>query len=544
MNHSLFMAFVIVCSVVSPPARSDEQSPPVPDAVLDLRTTDGVAAVRGVWKAMPASIVEVDHRFPGPDRRPTGAPNRTHDIAPKAGVADFDDANWPVVTPESLEERLGAGRLSFVWYRLDLTIPDHIGRVDCEGARVYFELVADDYAEVWVDGGLAPTLGQAGGSMIAGWNAPNRVLITDNAVPGSTHRIAALVANGPVSDAPPNYIWIRSATLDIYGRARDPVATVVPHQVIRMDPAIDAIIPSDAVMQRVATGFGFAEGPVWVADDRIIGGGALLFSDPNRNVIHRWSPDGTVSIFRTKSGYAGADIGEYPQPGSNGLALDAEGRLTICEHGNRRVTRLEKNGAITVLADKFAGDRLNSPNDLVYRSDGALFFTDPAFGLPGFADDPRKETPHQGVYCLIGGELKLVSTDLNGPNGLALSPDEQTLYVANWDETRKVVMRYDVRADGSLANGSAFHDMTAAPGEEALDGLKVDGSGNVYVSGPVGVWILAPDGRHLGTLIAPELPANFAWGDRDGRTLYLAARSSIYRIHLKAAAPQVAVPES
>jgi gluconolactonase len=261
-------------------------------------------------------------------------------------------------------------------------------------------------------------------------------------------------------------------------------------------------------------------------------GGYLLFSDPNQNTIYRLSKDGQVSVFRSKSGYAGLDVGEYGQPGSNGLTLDREGRLTINEHGNRRVTRLEKNGVLTVLADRYQGRRLNSPNDLVYRSDGALFFTDPPFGLPKFHDDPRRELPFSGVFRLLDGELALVASDLTGPNGLAFSPDERHLYVGNWDPKRKVVMRYDVAPDGTLSNPSVFVDLTAEPGEDAIDGVKVDRAGNVYISGPGGLWIMAPDGKHLGTIVGPEHPHNFAWGDDDGRTLYLCARTSVYRIRL------------
>jgi gluconolactonase len=236
-------------------------------------------------------------------------------------------------------------------------------------------------------------------------------------------------------------------------------------------------------------------------------------------------------VFRTKSGYSGPDIGEYRQPGSNGLALDREGRVTINEHGNRRVSRLEKTGAVTVLADRFEGKRLNSPNDLVYRSDGSLYFTDPFFGLPKFADDPRKELPYSGVFRLANGTLELLSAELNGPNGIAFSPDERYLYVGNWDEKKKVVMRYDVREDGTLSRGTVFFDMTGAPGEDAIDGVKVDRDGNVYVSGPGGLWILSPTGKHLGTLVTPEHAHNMAWGD-DGRSLYLTARSTLYRIRL------------
>jgi gluconolactonase len=226
------------------------------------------------------------------------------------------------------------------------------------------------------------------------------------------------------------------------------------------------------------------------------------------------------------------DIAEYRQPGSNGLTLDAQGRLTVNEHGNRRVVRLDGNGRATVLADRYQGKRLNSPNDLVYRSDGALFFTDPAFGLPKVFDDPRKELPYQGVYSLHQGRLRLLTDALSGPNGLAFSPDEKYLYVGNWDDRHKVVMRYPVRPDATIGPGEVFFDMTNAPGEDAIDGVKVDRQGNVYVSGPGGLWVLSPQGRHLGTIVTPMHVHNMAWGDADGQTLYLCARNGLYRMRL------------
>ena len=239
---------------------------------------------------------------------------------------------------------------------------------------------------------------------------------------------------------------------------------------------------------------------------------------------------GRHTVFRTPSGYSGTDIAEYKQPGSNGLAFDAEGRLTINEHGNRRVSRLEPDGQVTVLADRYEGKRLNSPNDLVYRSDGALFFTDPPFGLPKVFDDPRKELPYSGVYALMHGQLRLLSNDLRGPNGIAFSPDEKTLYVGNWDEKRKVVMAYDVAADATLSNGRVFIDITTAVGEDAIDGVKVDRRGNVFVSGPGGLWVLSNAGKHLGTLVLPRHVHNMAWGP-DG-AMYLTSRDRLYRIAL------------
>jgi gluconolactonase len=326
-------------------------------------------------------------------------------------------------------------------------------------------------------------------------------------------------------------LWARSATLDFSRRGGGGRTRAARAHVLRLDPALDDIVPRSARLEKLADGFLFTEGPVWVPRSATTDG-YLLFSDPNANAIYRWSPDGQVSVYRTKSGYRGVDVGEYAQPGSNGLTLDREGRLTVNEHGNRRVVRLEKTGAVTILADRYQGRRLNSPNDLVYRSDGALYFTDPPFGLPRAFGDPRKELPFSGVFCLIDGRLKLVSTDLAGPNGLALSPDERYLYVGNWDLARKVVMRYEVRPDGSLASGRVFFDMTGAGGDDAIDGIKVDQRGNLYVSGPAGIWILSPGGTHLGTLGGPEHAHNMAWGDDDGKSLYLTASTGLYRIRL------------
>jgi gluconolactonase len=494
-----------------------------PDAIIDLRTDAGVRLVQGAWRYSDAAVVPVDFRGPGADLKPTGPPVRTFDVFPRAGVAGFDDTAWPVIGPTTLEQRRTSGRVSFGWYRIAVTIPARIGTFDPTGSTAIFEIVVDDYAEVWVDGQLPRTFGQAGGAFPRGYNTPNRVVIARDVRPGQTVQLAVLGINGPLSDPPPNYVWIRSATIDF---VRPVTAPAVEMRVDRADAGLDAIVPADARLEQVADGFEFIEGPVWMPE------GYLLFSDPNRNTIYRYTPGEGVGVYRTKSGYTGPDIHRYHQPGSNGLTLDANGRLTIDEHGNRRVTRVEPNGLLTVLADRYDGKRLNSPNDLVYRSDGTLYFTDPPFGLPDVFEDHSKELPFSGVFCVKDGQVTLVIRDLAGPNGLAFSPDERYLYVDNWDPAKKVVMRYEVQSDGSVRNGSVFFDMTRAPGEEALDGLKVDERGNLYVSGPGGLWILSPDGRHLGTLRMPELPANFAWGDEDGRTLYLAARTGLYRLRL------------
>jgi gluconolactonase len=536
MMKTRFVNLIATISVFLGSASAGAQSimdPPFgrPDAVIDLATRKGAELVKGQWRYSDTRIIEVDSRGVGPDLKPSGPPNKTYDYTPHAGTADFDDSKWEAIDPTTLDARRSTGKICFNWYRIALTVPEKIGSFDPTGSTVAFEIVIDDYSEIWVDGKLPRVLGQPGGPVIKGFNAPNRVVIGRDVKPGQRIQLAVFGANGPISYSPENFIWIKSATLDFYKAPK--VGTEQKTEILRADPALDEIVTPGTKIEKLAGGFLFTEGPVWVprtADSD----GYLLFSDPNNNIIYRWTPDGQLSIYRTKSGYAGADIGEYGQPGSNGLTLDREGRLTINQHGYRRVVRLEKNGQLTVLADQFEGKRLNSPNDLVYKSDGALYFTDPPFGLPKFFDDPRKELPYSGVFRVSpdGKQVKLLTTELKGPNGLAFSPDEKYFYLDNWDEKKKIIMRYEVNSDGTLANGKVFFDMTSAAGEDSLDGLKIDQKGNLYVSGPGGLWIISPEGKHLGTIIGPEHPHNFAWGDDDGKSLYLCARTGLYRIRL------------
>ena len=500
--------------------------PDLPDAMVDLNTDTGVELVQGQWRYHDGEIVNVEFRSAGEDRLPTGPPNQTYDIVPHAQVLDFDDSGWEILPATSLADRRSTGKVCFNWYRIDVTIPEMVGNFDPDGSTVVFEVIVDDYAEVWVNGQLPRVVGQAGGTVVAGFNSPNRIILARRVRPGQRYQIAVFGINGPISDSPENYIFIRTATLDFYAADRAQVASEVPFEIVHRDPALNAIVPPDPKLEKVAGDFVFTEGPVWVHD------GYLLFSSPNTNTIYRWAPDGTVNVFRGKSGYTGFDIGEYTQPGSNGLTFDPEGRLTICQHGNRRIIRIALQGQITVLADQYQGKRLNSPNDLVYRSDGSLYFTDPPFGLPKTFDDPRKELPFSGVFRAREGEVTLLTAELTGPTGLAFSPDEQYLYVGNRDLQKKVVMRYAVNVDGTLSPGQVFHDMTGAPGEDAINGIKVDQEGNLYVCGPGGVWIISPQGQDLGMIKGPEIPHNLAWGDEDGRTLYMTAMTGIYRIRL------------
>ena len=292
--------------------------------------------------------------------------------------------------------------------------------------------------------------------------------------------------------------------------------------IVRLDPAFDSLVPKDAVIEKVAGGFEFTEGPLWRPE------GILWFSDVTGNVVRSLTPAGQAAVIIQKAG------GETNLPpgsfiGPNGMIADKDGYVLLCQHTNRRIVRVAKDLTMASYLDKFEGKRFNSPNDLVYRSDGTLYFTDPPYGLSKQDDDPAKELKFNGVFRYANGKLTAEVKDLTRPNGIALSPDGKTLYVANSDEKKRIWMRYDVAPDGSVSNGRLFADVTAEKEEGLPDGFKVDSQGNIWSSGPAGIWVFSPDGKHLGTLKTPEVPANCNWGD-DGKTLYITARTSVYRI--------------
>ncbi len=298
-------------------------------------------------------------------------------------------------------------------------------------------------------------------------------------------------------------------------------------QVVREDAAIDRLIPRDARIEVLASGMKWSEGPVWVKD-----GGFLLFSDIPRNSVMKWKQGEGLSLWMKPSGYTGVtDYGA--EPGSNGLTVDPQGRIVFCEHGDRRISRLEPGGGKRTLVDAYQGKRLNSPNDLVFKSNGDLYFTDPPYGLPERGKDQRREMDFCGVYRLSSdGALTLLTRELGLPNGIAFSPDEKTLYVAQSDPQRAIWMAYPVKQDGTLGTGRIFADVTLMVKElpGLPDGMKVDQAGNVFASGPGGIHVYAPDGRRLGRIDTGQRTSNCAWGD-DGATLYMTADSYLCRIH-------------
>jgi gluconolactonase len=298
--------------------------------------------------------------------------------------------------------------------------------------------------------------------------------------------------------------------------------------IVRLDPSFDELAPKDARIEKLAGGFKFIEGPLWRPQ------GVLWFSDVVGNVVRQWSPDGTVTEILNPGGYDGKALPPGGYIGPNGETADRDGGVLLCQHGNRRIVRIDRDRKVATLVDKFDGKKLNSPNDLVYRSDGSLFFTDPPYGLPKGDEDPAKELNFNGVYKLTKGKLQPIIKDLTRPNGIAFSPDEKTLYVANSDPQRKVWMRYDVAPDGTVSNGRVLADVTGEKEDGLPDGMKVDSRGNIYATGPGGVWVFSPDGKHLGTIKPAEVPANCGWGD-DGKSLYMTARTGLYRIKLAAA---------
>ncbi len=310
-----------------------------------------------------------------------------------------------------------------------------------------------------------------------------------------------------------------------------PVEEVEPDHgagvVIRHSPELDAIVPGDYTIEKLDDGFEFIEGPVWVKDP-----GYLLFSDVRGDAIYKWAPGAKSEPFLTPV-YSGPPSEEPGLIGPNGLTIDGKGNLVILEYGNRRIARMPlAGGDRETLADKFEGKRFNHPNDLVYHSSGGLYFTDPPLGRAGEDKPPEQELDFAGVYRLDpDGELTLLTKELSSPNGIALSPDENTLYVANMRGPRGW-MAWDVQPDGSIANSRVFFDTTDMEGTGVPDGMKIDSEGNLYCTGPGGVFIFTPEGKHLGTIQPDERPANVAWGEADGKTLYMTARTGLYRIRL------------
>ncbi len=302
----------------------------------------------------------------------------------------------------------------------------------------------------------------------------------------------------------------------------------------RTDPAINELIRKDAAAEVLGEGYAWSEGPVWVAAEKM-----LLFSDVPANTVYKWTPEDGVDVFLSPSGYTGSEPSQSREPGSNGLLVDREGNLVLCQHGDRRVARLNAgydnpSPAFVTIADRYQGKRFNSPNDAVYRSDGDLFFTDPPYGLPRQEDDASRELPFQGVYKVSPeGVVSLLVDTLSRPNGIALTPDEKTLIIANSDPSKPMWYAYDIDGDDSLSNGRIFFDATDFTSEPGLpDGLKIDGQGNVFASGPGGIWIFDSGGNVLGKIKLPEPTANCALADND-RTLYITSQQYLLRIKMR-----------
>ena len=294
----------------------------------------------------------------------------------------------------------------------------------------------------------------------------------------------------------------------------------------RLDPSFDEIIAPDAKVEKLAEGFNWSEGPTWFQD-------SVVFSDVPENVIYQWKPGATsATVFLKPSGLLNPTPG-FREQGSNGLGVDPEGRLLVCQHGERRIARWSKDKGFESIADRFEGKRFNSPNDLALLKSGEIYFTDPPYGFEGLNNSPLKEIEWNGVYRVTAdGKVSLIVKDISFPNGIGFSPDEKILYVAVSDGKQPRVMAYDVQTDGSATNGRVFFDATplkSSTRKGSCDGLKVDARGNVFATGPGGVLVINPTGKHLGTILTNEATGNCAWGD-GGSTLYITADMFLCRV--------------
>lgn len=302
-------------------------------------------------------------------------------------------------------------------------------------------------------------------------------------------------------------------------------------RIVSHDKRFDKLIGKNSKLEKIADGFGWAEGPAWSRECK-----CLLMSDVVNNSIHKIFRDGRVELFLKPSGYTGSTQFTGREPGSNGLAFDSAGRLVMNQHGNRQVARLERDGKVSVLADKFEGKRFNSPNDLAFKSTGELYFTDPPFGLPLLLLDPGRELDFQGVYRLSNdGKLTLLTKEIKYPNGIAFSPDEKTLYVSNSEKGNAVFYAFDVLKDGTLGPKRVLLDVSdlAKTHRGSPDGMKVDKNGYLFAAGPGGIHVIDPrDGKLLGSFEFDVPTANCAWGE-DGSVLYITSNSAVYRIELK-----------
>jgi len=470
-----------------------------PDAVVDLRTTHGAALVGGVWRYRDADLVAIDSPSVGPDLVPSGPPVRTLDVAPHAEGADHDDSGWEVLAPPAVEARRGRGRVCAAWYRIAVTLPERVGGFAVAGSTVVFEVVVDDYAEVWVDGRLPTAPGQVGGGVVGGFNVPNRVVVASDAVPGRRIVLAVFAMNGPVSASPRNALWIRSATLDLYRAGRARVARDVPAAVTRTGPAVDTLLPPGAVAEQVAEGFDAIAGLV-VAPD-----GAVLVSAGGAHAVHRWTPDGQIGVARAKGGAAG-------------LALDAAGRLTVCEPDAGRVVRVEPHGNLTILASD-----LDAPRHLAHGAGGVLWIggrglhrvdaAAPAAAAAGAgtgADAPWQPVGPFAPTVRVAAEPGDVAA-------LAADPGGGALHAAEGDR----VLRFAVDGAGRLGDPE-----TAWREDGSVTALLAAGDA-VAVGVPSGVRLRAPHGAELG---AVRLPAPAVALARGGGALFAATDTALYRI--------------
>lgn len=453
------------------------------DAIIDLMDDERAALVHAAWRFAPVSFVEVQGVDLGADGRPSPSTEHvTIDLAPRPRAPSWESAAWQSIAPHEVGERRGHGHLAMGWLRVEVVLPERVGEVPIEGATIAFEVTADDYAEVWIDGRQRTWLGDRGGAVVAGWNAPNRVILTRSAHAGARHEVAILVMNGPISRSPENFYFVRQALLDVYAARQDAVPRATSLPLVQHDARLGAVFSEPVIAEHLAAGLGDVSSMLWSPDEE-----ALWLSDPRADVVHRYLPAlDALGVVRTHAGSSGEGPA-LERPGLGAMVRDAEGRVIASERGRGRVVRTERSLATTVLADRAAlGGAI--PDELAVAPDGRVWVVLERAQARGLA-----RVSSDGAIAIVESPTDLGDLVITR-EGVVIATRTRRAELASW------------AVDGT--------PRAALPiGGEPIEDLVLDDEGRLYLATSRGVAIHAADGARLGLIETPQPVQALAWGE-------------------------------